>query len=318
MAVYTPIIEKELLDLLEKYEIGKLKKFKGILEGIENTNYKIITSKKIYILTIFEKRVRVKDLPFFINLMTHLFNKKFSCPQPISDKNGQIINKIKEKSCVLISYLKGKKSNKITRTQCKKVGKILSSLHNKTHDFKQKRGNGLNYNQWENIFKKCKSSKLKKDKIIFSTIKNELKFLKKNWPKKLPSGIIHGDFFQDNVFFLNKKFSGVIDFYFACSDFLAYDLALAINAWCFNKKNDFVEKRFQLLIKGYENNRDLKKNEKNYLSILLRGAAMRILITRLHDQLFHPKGAFVEPKNPQDYFEILKFHQKNNLGNYLS
>ena len=317
MAVYSPINKKELLSFMENYEIGILKKYEGILEGIENTNYKLETSKNKYILTIFEKRVDEKDLPFFINLKNHLFKKKFNCPQPIKNKSGNYINSINNKPCVLISYLNGKKITKVKNNHCTQVGGVLALLHQDTLIFKEKRENSMAYNQWYDLFIKCKKLSNNKFKNIIISIEKELSFIKNNWPKKLPRGIIHADVFQDNVFFDNHKFSGLIDFYFACNDFYAYDLALTINAWCFDENFNFQIKRFTHLIKGYENLRKLKNIEKNNLSILLRGAALRILITRFHDQLFHHENAFVQPKNPQEYFSILNFHKNNDIANFL-
>jgi len=317
MAVYSPVTKNELEVFLKQYDIGILVKFEGILEGIENTNYKLTTSKNIYILTIFEKRVQTKDLPFFINLKNHLIKKNFSCPQPIKNKSGISINLINGKSCVLISYLEGHKTQIVSSHHCEEVGKILSLLHMHTADFDEKRKNNLNYAQWKNIFLKCKSIDTKKYQNLFPIIEKELLFLKENWPKTLPKGIVHADVFQDNVFFINGNFSGLIDFYFSCYDFLSYDIALTVNAWCFATFDNFSKDRFFALIKSYEKNRILEDKEKKSLSVLLRGAAIRILLTRIHDQLFHPKGAFVEPKNPNEYVKILKFHQKINVGKYL-
>ena len=318
MAVYSPITKKELIFFLEQYDIGSLKKFEGILEGIENTNYKLTTSKNVYILTIFEKRVHPIDLPFFINLKNHLVAKNFSCPKPISNKDGKSINILNGKSCVLISYLEGSKADIVFTHHCEQVGKVLSSLHKKTEDFTQKRTNNMNYTQWQNIFLKCRSSNSLKYKELIPFIKKELLFLKENWPHSLPKGIVHADVFKDNVFFINNRFSGLIDFYFACYDFLAYDIALTINAWCFDHQGNLDQEKLYSLIKGYENHRKLTDHEKNSLSILLRGASIRILLTRLHDQLFHTEGAFVEPKKPEEYVKILKFHQDINIKNYLS
>lgn len=318
MAVFSPIDTKELSLFLNNYTIGSLKKFEGILEGIENTNYKITTSKNIYILTIFEKRVKYEDLPFFINLKSHLVKKNFICPKPISNKKGKMINTFNGKACVIVSFLKGKQAKKIYNLHCKQVGSVLASLHRDTLDFKEKRLNNMNYKQWDKIFRKCLLKTSTKYDFLFPIIKKELIFLNKNWPKKLPQGTIHADVFKDNVFFIDDKFSGLIDFYFACNDFFAYDIALAINAWCFNKSNIISINKLKALLAGYEEKRKLTNYEFSSLSILLRGAALRILLTRLHDKLFHPEGAFVKPKDPNEYFKILKFHQKTNLKNFIN
>tara|TARA_B110000438_G_scaffold301994_1_gene358372 strand:- start:1380 stop:2336 length:957 start_codon:yes stop_codon:yes gene_type:complete len=317
MAVYSKVSKEELNLFLKEYDIGSLKSFESILEGIENTNYKIITSKDTYILTIFEKRVKSEDLPFFIELKKHLINKKFSCPKPISNKKGYIINIINNKLCVIISFLKGTQTENITNNHCREVGKILSSLHENTSDFKYKRVNSMSYVQWEKIYLKCRKYDNKIYKYLLNDIKKELSFLEKNWPTKLPMGIIHADVFRDNVFFIENKFSGLIDFYFACYDFLSYDIALTINAWCFDLHGKFYKDKFRSIISGYENHRYLIDEEKISLSILLRGAAIRILLTRLHDKLFHQKESFVEPKDPEEYIKILNFHQNVDVKNYI-
>lgn len=317
MAVYSTIKEKDLINFLDQYDIGALIKFEGILEGIENTNYKVITSKNKYIFTIFEKRVIDEELPFFIDLKKHLSNKNFLCPQPISNKKGHTINKINGKSCVIISYLDGKKINLASSNHCKQVGKFLSLLHNNTIDFNQKRNNSMGFAQWVKLFKKCQALPLNNYSDLMSDINDELIFLRSNWPKNLPLGIIHADVFKDNVFFKNNIFSGLIDFYFSCVDFYSYDVALTINAWCFDDQNIFIKKNFLSLLEGYESIRSLSKLEKKSLTLLLRGAAIRILITRLHDKLFHTEGDFVRPKDPIEYFKILKFHQSNYIKNYI-
>ena len=317
MAVYSPINKDELTSYIEQYDIGTLLNFEDILEGVENTNYKIITTKNCYILTIFEKRVKTKDLPFFINLKKHLSLKKFKCPQPISNKKGKYINILKNKSCIIISYLQGSKILKVKNQHCFQIGNILALFHKETQDFINTRNNTMSYSKWENIFTKCNEFTNNQYIDIMPAIEKELIYLKNAWPKDLKKGIIHADVFQDNVFFLNDKFSGLIDFYFSCNDFLSYDIALTVNAWCFDNEFKFNSDRFISFIKGYEGSRRLTKDEKNYLSILCRGAAIRILLTRIHDKIFHHEGAFVQPKNPNEYLTILKFHQEKNIVDYI-
>ena len=317
MAVYSIIYKEELETFLQQYNIGTLIKFEGILEGIENTNYKLETSENNYILTIFEKRVNPEDLPFFINLKNHLTKKKFVCPKPIKNKKGKYINLLNNKHCVIISFLKGEKTSKANNNHCKQVGKILALLHQDSKDFLEKRNNSMSYNNWKNIFLKNQKAKINKFNGIMSSINDELSYLETAWPKNLPEGIIHADVFQDNVFFKNNKFSGLIDFYFACNDFFAYDIALTINAWCFDIKAKFKKDKFLNLIQGYESLRPLTEIEKKHLSTLLRGAALRILLTRVHDYIFHLDGTYVKPKDPKEYLSILQFHQENNLGKLL-
>ena len=317
MAVYSPILKKELEFFLLQYDLGSLIAFEGILEGIENTNYKLETSKNLYILTIFEKRVNPKDLPFFINLKKHLTKKKFLCPEPIQNKDEKYINILSRKYCVINSFLIGKKISIADNNHCLQVGKILALLHQETKDFEGNRDNSMDYEQWKNIFLKSQKIKNKQFNNMMLNIEKELLHLKNTWPKNLPEGVIHGDVFQDNVFFINNQFSGLIDFYFSCNDFFLYDLAITVNAWCFNEKSEFQKSNFLNIIKGYETLRKLTDLEKKHLSTLLRGASLRILITRIHDFLFHPQDAYAEPKNPNEYHLILQFHQKNNLGNIL-
>tara|TARA_B100000965_G_scaffold404687_1_gene436226 strand:+ start:7065 stop:8078 length:1014 start_codon:yes stop_codon:yes gene_type:complete len=329
MAVYTKINKESLSNLLNNYEIGSLIDFQGIIEGVENTNYKITTLKNSYILTIFEKRVDEKDLPFFIELQNHLSNKKIRCPEPIVDKNNNFIQKIDNKKCVIMSFLEGKKIEEPTNEHCEQIGFELAKIHKNTQDFKLTRKNNLCFSKWLEIFNKCKQSSLISNKIfskkynhkkiknyndLFNPIEIELKFLKKNWPADLPKGIIHADVFKDNVFFDNNKLTGLIDFYFACNDFYAYELAICINDWCFNKDTIFEIDRYKSIINGYEKVRKLEVTEIKNMPILLRGSAMRFILTRLHDQLYHPKDALVEPKDPLEYFYFLETHQNIQNG----
>ena len=317
MAVYSPITKKELGAFLQQYDLGSLIRYEAILEGIENTNYKIETSKNIYILTIFEKRVNPNDLPFFINLKNHLTKKKFVCPQPIKNKNGDYINLLNNKHCVIISFLEGQQISLVENNHCRQVGEVLALFHKDSNDFSGKRNNTMSYDQWKNIFLINEKVVDNNFRDIMSDIDKELSFLHMAWPKDLPKGIIHGDVFQDNVFFKDNKFSGLIDFYFSCNDFLAYDVALTINAWCFDSNANFEKNKFINLIEGYQSLRELNKKEKKYLSTLLRGAAVRILLTRIHDYIFHQKDTYVKAKNPNEYYSILKFHQKNNISQLL-
>ena len=313
MAVFSPVNKESLISFLQTYDIGTLKKFEGILEGIENTNYKITTSKDIFILTIFEKRVNMDDIPFFINLQNHLARKNFKCPQPISNKEGKNINILNKKPAAIISFLQGRKTDDATPQHCQQVGSTLSFLHQEAKDFKQERKNGMHQSQWSSLFDECLRIKKHPYIDLIKPIEEELLFLDQHWPTYLPQRIIHADVFQDNDFFKDNIFSGLIDFYFACHDFLAYDIAITINAWCFDNKGKFDNVKFQSLIAGYQVNRSLNQNEKQSMPILLRGAAIRYLITRLYDQLYHPADAFVIPKNPLEYFSILQFHQAHNF-----
>ena len=313
MAVYTPITKEKLSSFLENYNIGSLENFKGVLEGVENTNYKIITSQDTFILTIFEKRVKKQDLPFFIELQNHLSKKNIKCPSPISNRNGQYINTIEDKPCVLMSFLEGKKINNATSYHCHQIGELAANIHLHSKDFTITRNNGLHQKYWRKIFNKCQNSKDSRYGELYQIIEQELQYLDKNWPRNLSTGIIHGDIFPDNVFFIDNNLSGLIDFYFSCNDFYAYDLAITTNAWCFDKKESFKKENFDSLLKGYQQHVNMSNDEKIHFNTLLRGAAMRILVTRLHDQLYHPDGAMVVPKDPFEFFDILKWHQNNSI-----
>ena len=313
MAVYTSVNKDELNQFLENYDLGSLITYEGIVEGIENSNFKIITEKGSYILTIFEKRVSLEDVPFFMSLQKHLSEAGFACPLPIENKNKKIINTLSNKTTIIISFLEGKKVNEVQSMHCLQVGEMISNFQKITKNFSEKRKNGLHLNNWKFIFSKCLEINDHQYIELISPIQNELQYLENCWPSSLPHGIIHGDIFQDNVFFINNKLSGLIDFYFSCNDYYAYELALTTNAWCFDNKNSFNNENFESLLEGYLKFSKISSEEKQHFNTLLRGAAIRILITRLHDQLFHPDGAIVIPKNPLEYFEILKWHQNNKI-----
>ena len=313
MAVYTHITKEILSSFLENYNIGSLENFKGVLEGVENTNYKIITSQDTFILTIFEKRVKKQELPFFIELQNHLSKKNIKCPSPIPNRNGQYINTLEDKPCVLMSFIEGKKINNGTSYHCHQIGELAAKIHLHSKDFTTTRNNGLHQKHWGNIFSKCQNNKDSQYAELYQIIEQELQYLDKNWPRNLSTGIIHGDIFPDNVFFIDNNVSGLIDFYFSCNDFYAYELAITTNAWCFDKKESFKKENFDSFLKGYQQHVNMSNDEKNHFNTLLRGAAMRILVTRLYDQLYHPDGAMVVPKDPFEFFNILKWHQNNSV-----
>jgi homoserine kinase type II len=310
MAVFTKVSKENIENFIKNYSIGNLVSFEGIVEGIENTNYKITTSNHHYILTIFEKRVNPEELPFFMSLQKELVAHGFDCPLPIENNKGSIINTIQNKSAVIISFLEGKQLQLILPNHCKEIGSMIARFTNITKTSKLKRKNGLNLQTWEAIVNKCKESKDTSYDHYFNKLEHELIFLKKNWPTDLPTAIIHADLFQDNIFFIKDKISGVIDFYFSCNDILAYDLAIAVNAWCFEDDLSFNNKKFDQLIKGYCSLRNLSKNELFFLPLLCQAAAMRFLLTRLYDWVHTPKNATVVPKNPKEYIIKLRHYRK--------
>ena len=311
MAIFTKLNEDKIKDFILPYQIGNLEKYEEIIEGIENTNYKIFCNGTPYILTIFEKRVKEKDLPFFMSLKKYLNNNNFKCPKPIEDINGNCVNNIEDKKAALISFIDGKQINDPNINQCKEIGKVVGNLHNLTINFDKIRHNTLDLNEWKRIYEKCRHEDFSE---IFENLENELKYLEKSWPKELPSGIIHADLFKDNIFFKKDIVSGVIDFYFSCYDYFIYDIAIIVNDWCFIKDDMLFNKLyFDKIIEGYNCERKLLDIELNSLNILLRAAAVRILVTRLHDYIFHPSDAIVIKKDPYEYFNILKWHQQNSI-----
>ena len=317
MAVYTKIPRKELDIFFNRYDLGKVKKFFGIKEGIENTNYFVQTEKNKFILTIYEKRVDEKDLPFFIGLMTNLNNSDFKCPKPIINRNGNYISEILGKKAAVVTFLEGNAKKILSPDNCYEIGVETAKLHKITQNLSLKRQNNLSLNSWSELFYKVEKDSSKIYKKLPETIKKSLEEIKKNWPNDLPSGIIHGDLFPDNIFFKNNKFTGMIDFYFSCNDFYSFEIAICINALCFDgaKENlSFNVTKAKKFIKGYTSVRKLENNEKKYLKVLSQGASMRFLLTRVFDYLNLSKGAIVTVKDPVEYLKRLEFH--NNVKSF--
>ena len=315
MAVFTKLEKNEIEDFLKDYSIGNLISFEGIIKGTENTNYKIITSKNKYILTILEKRVQPQDLPFFMDLQNELAAHGFDCPLPVKNNKKSIINKLKDKSAVIISFLQGENLTNVMPEHCYELGLKIAKFTNITKNLNLSRPNSVGYKTWVSIYENFKNINNESYQEYFQILSNELIFLKNNWPINLPTAIIHADLFIDNILFIKNKISGIIDFYFSCNDFIAYELALTINAWCFNDDLTFNYKNYNSLMMGFENISSLNIEEKASMNVLLRGAAVRILVTRLYDKIFHPDDALVKLKDPQEYLNILKWHQQNTQIN---
>lgn len=315
MAVYTKINKNELENFLLNYKLGKLESFRGIVEGIENTIYLIATNKGKYILTLYEKRVKEQDLPFFMNLLSSLSEQGFKCPSPIKDKEEKFINKIKSKNASLVSYIEGKSKKNLTPLECKDIGEMSAKIHLLSQKVKGEK-NQLSVDYWKNVFNKIKKECDSIKKGLSADISTNLDFLEKNWPTNLPKGIIHADIFPDNVLFNSNKVSGIIDFYFSCEDFFAYDVAICLNSLCFESQSTFNVTKAKNFIKGYNSIRELNKKEKEYLPILAQGAAMRFLITRVYDYLKQTNldGAIFRTKDPVEYLKRLEFH--NSVKSY--
>ena len=311
MAVFTKLEKNEIEDFLKDYSIGNLISFEGIVKGTENTNYKIITTKNKYILTILEKRVQPEDLPFFMDLQNELAAHGFDCPLPVKNNKKSIINKLKDKNAVIITFLQGENLTNVMPEHCHELGLKIAQFTNITKNLNLSRQNSVGYKAWVSIYENFKNINNESYQEYFQILSNELIFLKNNWPINLPTAIIHADLFIDNILFIKNKISGIIDFYFSCNDFIAYELALTINAWCFNKDVAFNYKNYNSLMMGFENISSLNIQEKASMNVLLRGAAVRILVTRLYDKIFHPDDALVKLKDPKEYLNILKWHQQN-------
>ena len=322
MAVFTRVNNKEINIIENQFNLGKIKKFNGIKKGIENTNYIILTKKKKYILTIFEKRIhggcKYKDLIFFTKLMAKLSKSKIKCPCPIKNKEGNYIFKLKNKNACIVTFLKGRDKKQLSIKDCYTVGKNIAKLHKISTKIKLYRKNTLSVNSWGRLISKIDKRINKVSKNFKQIMNDDLKYIKKNWPKNLPSGIIHCDLFVDNIFFNRNKFYGFIDFYFSSNDFLSYELATCINALCFKRKrNRFIldKEKSTKLIKGYESIRRISKKEKLSFNTFCRGSALRYLLTRAYDYLNTPKNAVIKKKDPKEYLQKLNFHRNTESFN---
>ena len=321
MAVYTKINKTEIQIVENKFDIGKVLSFSGIKKGIENTNYIIKTKSKKYILTIFEKRVNSKDLPFFMKLMYGLSKLKIKCPEPVKSIDGKYLIKLKNKNACIVSFLNGKDKKNLSPTDCYIVGKNIAKLHSASKKLNLYRKNALAIPMLSNLLASISKKINNVQRNILSEMRQEFSYLRKFWPKKLNTGIIHCDLFIDNIFFYKNKYFGFIDFYFSANDFLAYELSICINALCFNKKGKkyiLNKNKSTNLIKGYESIRKLNSSEKKYFNILCRGSALRYLLTRSYDYLNTPKDAYIKIKDPREYIQKLKYHQSlSGFKDYL-
>ena len=314
MAVYTEIPDVELVEYLKQYAIGELHSLKGIAEGVENSNYLLATDAGMHILTLYEKRVNVDDLPFFLGLMEHLARNGLSCPQPVPLTTGEQLSKLAGRPSAIITYLDGNSIRRPTSSHCRQLGEALAQMHLAGEGFEIKRPNALTVKDWRPLYEMSGASSNSVAQGLSKLIEDELTYLEGQWPKDLKTGVIHADLFPDNVFFLKDELSGIIDFYFACNDILAYDIAICINAWCFEADHLFNVTKAQAVLSGYNSVRKIDEAEYEALPILCRGSALRFLLTRLYDWLNVPEGALVVPKNPSEYIAKLKFHQSVNAA----
>ncbi|MBT6204851.1 MAG: homoserine kinase [Alphaproteobacteria bacterium] len=309
MAVYTDVAAEDLIVFLDDYDLGGLLSLKGIAEGVENSNYFVMTDAGPHILTLYEKRVNADDLPFFLGLMDHLAQRGVPCPTPIKDRNGTALKELNGRPAVLISFLNGVSPRRATVEHCAGVGRAMADLHLKGADFSIRRENSLSVAGWRELALGCHGQADEIEPGLCDEIAAEIALMETCWPHDLPAGVIHADLFCDNVFFEGNTLSGLIDFYFACNDLFAYDVAIALNAWCFESAKEFNVTKARALLHAYRQVRPFEAAEIEALPLLARGAALRFLLTRLFDWLNPVDGALVTPKNPHEYLSRMRFHR---------
>ena len=309
MSVYTEVTDEELSSFIASYGLGELLSYKGIAEGVENTNYVVHTSKGTFILTLYEKRVARGDLPFFLGLMEHLAKAGVSCPTPVRNLAGQNLSELAGRAAALVTFLEGLWIRRPRTEHCAGAGRALAELHLAGRGFGLTLPNALGVGGWRPLYGRFASRAGEIAPGLGKVIAEELGTLEVRWPRDLPAGVIHADLFPDNVFFRGDKLSGLIDFYFACNDAFAYDLAVCLNAWCFEQDFSFNVTKGRALLRSYDDVRSLSPAEREALPVLARGAAMRFLLTRSFDWLHTSKNALVSPHDPIDYLRRLRFHQ---------
>lgn len=314
MAVYTEVADEDLAAFVARYGIGRLLSFKGIAEGVENSNFLVHTEAGHFILTLYEKRVNPDDLPFFIGLMQHLAMKDINCPQPLETEDGAMLGTLAGRPAAMVTFLDGMWVRRPRLEHCAALGEALAQLHLAGSDFAMTRKNALDVSGWRPLYEGCESQADTVSPGLAGELAEELAFLEGNWPKGLPSGVIHADLFPDNVFFLGNELSGLIDFYFACTDAFAYDVVICMNAWCFEADGSFNVTKARALLNAYRKVRPFTEAEFAALPVLARGAALRFLLTRLYDWLRVPPGALVTPKDPMEYLKKLRFHRSARSG----
>ena len=310
MAVYTDVSDEELETFIDSYVIGALTSFKGIAEGVENSNYLVHTESGPYILTLYEKRVAREDLPYFLALMEHLAARGISCPLPVKDRQGRNLKELAGRPAALITFLEGLWVRRPNLEHCAGLGAALARFHLAGADFPMSRANSLSLPGWRALFASIGADADKVKPGLAGVIDKELNYLERHWADELPQGVIHADLFPDNVFFLGDKLSGLIDFYFACNDMLAYDIAVCLNAWCFEPDGSFNVTKARAMLQAYERVRPLSRSEFDRLPMLARGAALRFLLTRSYDLINKDDNALVKTEDPNEYLRKLRFHQR--------
>ncbi|MEJ1157777.1 homoserine kinase [Prosthecomicrobium sp. N25] len=309
MAVYTEVTDEDLARFVEAYDIGRVLSYKGIAEGVENSNFLLHTERGSFILTLYEKRVDARDLPFFLGLMEHLASRGITCPLPVKTRDGAMLGTLSGRPAAIVTFLEGMWVRRPSAQHCGAVGEALARFHLAGRNFAIRRPNALSVGSWRPLFERSRARADDVTRGLAAEVERELDHLETAWPADLPGGVIHADLFPDNVFFLGEKLSGLIDFYFACNDALAYDLAICLNSWCFEADLSFNLTKGRAMLMGYTRVRPLGPEECAALPLLCRGSALRFLLTRLYDWLNVPPGALVRPKDPLEYHRKLRFHR---------
>jgi homoserine kinase type II len=310
MAVYTEVSDEELQAFLLGYDLGEVTSLKGIAEGVENSNFLLQTTRGSFILTLYERRVRPEDLPFFLGLMDHLAARGIDCATPVHGRDGEALRSLCGRPAAIVKFLDGLWPRRILPEHCRELGRAMAEMHLAGADFPLSRANDLSVSGWRPLFEACRARAHEVREGLTEALEAELATLESDWPETLPQGVIHADLFPDNVFFLGERLSGLIDFYFACNDFFAYDLAVCLNAWCFEPDKAFNVTKARLMLRAYRGVRPFSEEELRALPLLARGSALRFLLTRLYDWLYRPDGALVRPKDPLEYWDKLRFHQE--------
>jgi homoserine kinase type II len=310
MAVYTDVSDDELRAFMAAYDLGDVISCKGIAEGVENSNYLLRTERGTFILTLYEKRVAPADLPFFIGLMDHLAHEGLPCPTPVRARDGEALRQLCGRPAAIVTFLDGMWPRRIQPFHCAALGGALARFHAAGARFAMTRPNDLSVAGWRRLYEACRARAHEVKPGLAEELGAELAALEAAWPRDLPRGVIHADLFPDNVFFRGEQVSGLIDFYFACTDFLAYDVAICLNAWCFESDGAFNVTKARLMLGAYRGGRALSAAELAALPLFARGGALRFLLTRLYDWLNQPAGALVRPKDPLEYLKKLRFHRE--------
>jgi homoserine kinase type II len=308
MAVYTEVTDEALAAFLEDYDIGSMVAFRGIAEGVENSNYSLRTTSGDFILTLYEKRVDPAELPWFLGLMDHLAARGIVCPLPVHGRDGAALRRLSGRHAAITTFLPGVWPRRVRPEHCGPVGAALAALHVAGRDYQPTRRNALGPHGWEPLLER---SRVRADEVqagLADELGRALAAILVAWPPDLPVGHIHADLFPDNVFFLDGRLSGLIDFYFAATDILAYDIAVCLNAWCFEPDFSFNVTKARAMLRAYDATRPLTSAERAALPVLCQGAAIRFLLTRLFDWLNTPEGALVTRKDPLEYLRRLRFH----------